>query len=75
MNPVFFNDQNDFRKWLERDHKNESELIVGYYKEDTGKPGMTWSQSVDEALFFGWIDGIRKSIDKESYCIRFTPQR
>jgi uncharacterized protein YdeI (YjbR/CyaY-like superfamily) len=75
MKPLFFNDQTEFRKWLEKNHKNESELLVGYYKKTTGKSNMTWSQSVDEALCFGWIDGVRRSIDKETYCIRFTPRR
>jgi len=75
MKPLFFANQTEFRKWLEKNYKNESELLVGFYKKDSGKPSMTWSQSVDEALCFGWIDGIRRSIDKESYCIRFTPRR
>jgi uncharacterized protein YdeI (YjbR/CyaY-like superfamily) len=61
--------------WLEENHKKETELLVGFYKKDSGKPNMTWSQSVDEALCFGWIDGVRRSIDKDSYCIRFTPRR
>jgi uncharacterized protein YdeI (YjbR/CyaY-like superfamily) len=72
---TFFESQDEFRKWLENHHKKETELIVGFYKVDSGKPSMTWSQSVDQALCFGWIDGVRKSIDKESYCIRFTPRR
>jgi uncharacterized protein YdeI (YjbR/CyaY-like superfamily) len=75
MTPVFFHDQNEFRRWLEKNHKTEAELLVGYFKKDTGKPSMTWSQSVDQALCFGWIDGIRRSIDSEKYCIRFTPRR
>jgi uncharacterized protein YdeI (YjbR/CyaY-like superfamily) len=75
MKPIFFSNQSEFRKWLEKNHKKETELLVGYYKVDSGKPSMTWSQSVDEALCFGWIDGIRRSIDKESYCIRFTPRK
>lgn len=75
MTPTFFEKQNDFRKWLEKNHKIENELLVGYYKVDSGKPSMTWSQSVDEALCFGWIDGVRKSIDNESYQIRFTPRK
>jgi len=75
MNPVYFQNQNEFRKWLEKNHKNESEIIVGYYKVGTGKPGMTWSQSVDQAICFGWIDGIRRSIDNERYSIRFTPRK
>lgn len=75
MTATFFATQAEFRKWLEKHHKKEKELIVGYYKVDSGKPSITWSQSVDQALCFGWIDGVRKSIDKESYSIRFTPRR
>lgn len=75
MHPVYFNNQNEFRKWLENNHDKSSEIIVGYYKVGTGKHNMTWSQSVDQALCFGWIDGIRKSIDNEKYCIRFTPRK
>lgn len=75
MTPTFFKTQFEFRKWLEKSHKDETELLVGFYKVDTGKLSMNWSQSVDQALCFGWIDGVRKSIDKESYCIRFTPRR
>jgi uncharacterized protein YdeI (YjbR/CyaY-like superfamily) len=75
MDPLFFPSQNHFRKWLAKNHKSETELLVGYYKVGSGKPSMTWSQSVDEALCFGWIDGIRRSIDEERYCIRFTPRK
>ena len=75
MNPVYFQNQSEFRKWLEKNHSKESEIIVGYYKVGTGKPCMTWSQSVDQAICFGWIDGIRRSVDKERYSIRFTPRR
>ena len=75
MKPTFFSNQFEFRKWLSENHKKKSELLVGYYKVKSGKPSMTWSQSVDEALCFGWIDGIRKSLDADSYCIRFTPRR
>lgn len=73
--PIFFKTPEEFREWLEKNHKIKTELFVGYYKKATGKPTMTWSQSVDEALCFGWIDGIRRSIDNESYCNRFTPRR
>ena len=73
--PTFFSKQFDFRKWLQKNHKKETELLVGFYKIDSGKLSMTWPQSVDEALCFGWIDGVRKSIDKESYQIRFTPRK
>ncbi len=75
MNPVYFQDQNEFRKWLEMNHNKESEIIVGYYKVGSGKHAMTWSQSVDQAICFGWIDGIRRSVDKERYSIRFTPRK
>lgn len=75
MKPVYFKDQNEFRKWLKKNHDKESEIIVGYYKVRTGKPSLTWSQSVDQAICFGWIDGIRRSIDEERYCIRFTPRK
>jgi uncharacterized protein YdeI (YjbR/CyaY-like superfamily) len=75
MKPTFFSNQSEFRTWLNKNHKKETELLVGYYKVGSGKPSMTWSQSVDEALCFGWIDGIRRSVDKDSYCIRFTPRR
>ena len=75
MTPVYFKNQEEFRNWLEKYHKTETELLVGYYKVDSGRPSMTWSQSVDQALCFGWIDGIRRSIDKEKYCIRFTPRK
>jgi uncharacterized protein YdeI (YjbR/CyaY-like superfamily) len=75
MIPTFFPNQSDFRKWLKQNHKKETELLVGFYKIGRGKPSMTWPQSVDEALCFGWIDGVRKSIDRESYCIRFTPRK
>jgi uncharacterized protein YdeI (YjbR/CyaY-like superfamily) len=75
MTPTFFAKQSDFRKWLEKNHDKKTELLVGFYKVDSGKSSITWPQSVDEALCFGWIDGIRRSIDKDSYCIRFTPRR
>ncbi len=75
MTPTFFKTQLEFRKWLEKNHNVETELIVGFYKVGTNKPSMNWSQSVDQALCFGWIDGIRKSIDSQSYCIRFTPRK
>jgi len=72
---TFFATQEDFRAWLELNHETANELIVGFYKVKSGKPSMTWSQSVDQALCFGWIDSIRKTIDSESYSIRFTPRR
>ncbi len=73
--PRFFRTQDDFRGWLDRNQAKRTELIVGYWKVDSGKPSMTWSESVDQALCYGWIDGIRRRIDDESYCIRFTPRK
>jgi uncharacterized protein YdeI (YjbR/CyaY-like superfamily) len=72
--PVFFESSAAFRRWLERHGDHEAELVVGYYKVGTGRPSLTWSESVDEALCFGWIDGVRRSIDEFSYQIRFTPR-
>jgi uncharacterized protein YdeI (YjbR/CyaY-like superfamily) len=75
MDVTFFESPPDFRQWLEKHHATERELWVGYYKKDSGKPSITWPESVDEALCFGWIDGVRKSVDETSYKIRFTPRR
>ena len=75
MKPTFFKTPSDLRKWFEKHHAKEPELLVGFYKKDSGKPSITWPESVDEALCFGWIDGIRKSVDEVSYTIRFTPRR
>ncbi|HZL11609.1 MAG TPA: YdeI/OmpD-associated family protein [Prolixibacteraceae bacterium] len=72
--PVYFTSSAEFRKWLEENYQVESELIVSYYKVSTKKPSMSWSDSVDEAICFGWIDGIRRTVDDESYSIRFTPR-
>ncbi len=75
MNPTFFSSPLEFRKWLEENHAVEKEILVGFHKVATGKPSISWSESVDQAICFGWIDGIRKSIDNESYSIRFTPRK
>jgi uncharacterized protein YdeI (YjbR/CyaY-like superfamily) len=75
VKPTFFRTPLAFRQWLERHHASADALVVGFYKKDCGKPTMTWPQSVDEALCFGWIDGIRKSVDAVSYTIRFTPRK
>ncbi len=75
MNIIFFENQYKFREWLENNHDKVSELIVGIYKVDSGKSSMSWSESVDQALCFGWIDGVRNTINKESYSIRFTPRK
>jgi uncharacterized protein YdeI (YjbR/CyaY-like superfamily) len=75
MEPVFFAVADEFRAWLEAHHQTEFELWVGFFKRGTGRPSMTWAESVDEALCFGWIDAVRKSIDNERYAIRFTRRR
>ena len=75
MEPLFFSSQLKFREWLKKNHTKKKELLVGFYKVTSGKESMTWPQSVDEALCYGWIDGVRKSIDEKSYTIRFTPRR
>lgn len=75
MIPLFFPTPADLRKWFEKNHVKEKELWVGFYKKDSGKQSINWSESVDQALCFGWIDGLRKSIDHISYKIRFTPRK
>ncbi|MBA2702905.1 MAG: YdeI/OmpD-associated family protein [Blastocatellia bacterium] len=75
LKPKFFKSPSDFRKWLAAHHANAKELLVGFYKKGTGKQSITWPESVDEALCFGWIDGIRRRIDDDSYSIRFTPRK
>jgi len=75
MKIVFFKTPADFREWLVKNHGTVQELWVGFYKKDSGKPSITWPESVDEALCFGWIDGVRKSVDETSYKIRFTPRK
>lgn len=75
MKIQFFSSPEKFRTWLEKNHQKETEVFVGFYKIGTGKPSLTWSQSVDQALCFGWIDGVRRSIDENSYQIRFTPRK
>jgi uncharacterized protein YdeI (YjbR/CyaY-like superfamily) len=75
MGPVFFATPADFRAWLEANHEKQAELLVGFYKVGSGRPSITWPESVDEALCFGWIDGVRRSLDAKSYTIRFTPRQ
>jgi uncharacterized protein YdeI (YjbR/CyaY-like superfamily) len=75
VKPTFFQSPADFRKWLRRSCGDCAELLVGFYKTESGKPSMTWPESVDEALCFGWIDGVRKRVDDVSYTIRFTPRK
>jgi len=75
MELLFFKTQEDFANWLEKNHDSVRELWVGYYKKATKKASITWDESVEAAIRFGWIDGLRKSIDGESYKIRFTPRK
>jgi uncharacterized protein YdeI (YjbR/CyaY-like superfamily) len=75
MKPTFFATPAVFRAWLERHHADEAVLLVGFYKKGSGKPSITWPESVDQALCYGWIDGVRKSLDADSYTIRFTPRK
>ncbi len=75
MEPLFFLSLEMWRAWLEKHHAETTELWVGFYKRDSGRPSITWPEAVDGALCFGWIDGVRKSIDPISYKIRFTPRK
>jgi uncharacterized protein YdeI (YjbR/CyaY-like superfamily) len=75
LKPTFFPTPADFRAWLEAHHDKLREQLVGFHKKGSGKPSITWPESVEVALCFGWIDGIRKSIDETSYAIRFTPRK
>jgi uncharacterized protein YdeI (YjbR/CyaY-like superfamily) len=75
VKPLFFATPADWRRWLAANHDKADELVVGFYKRASGIPSITWPESVDEALCFGWIDGIRRRIDDASYQIRFTPRR
>ncbi len=74
-NPLFFKSQAEYRSWLEKHHDKSAELWIGFWRKSTGKPSLTWEQVVDESLCFGWIDGIRKSIDADSFKQRVTPRR
>ena len=75
MDPTFFATPAEWRAWLEKHHATAGELSVGFWKVGSGKPSLTWPQSVDEALAFGWIDGVRHRIDEAAYRIRFTPRK
>jgi len=75
MRARFFACPEEFRSWLEEHHATATELVVGFHKRHTGRASMTWTESVREALCFGWIDGIRRSLGDESYTIRFTPRK
>jgi len=73
--PTFFTTPSKFRAWLAKNHARALQLWVGFYKKASGRPSITWPESVDQALCFGWIDGLRKSVDDTSYMIRFSPRR
>ena len=75
MKPTFFETPDDFRAWLEEHHHERTELLVGFHQRGTGTKSITWPESVDEALSFGWIDGIRRSLGAHAYTIRFTPRK
>jgi uncharacterized protein YdeI (YjbR/CyaY-like superfamily) len=75
MKPRFFPTPAQFRQWLERNYERETELLVGFHKKSSGKKSITYNEALDEALSFGWIDGVRKNLDETSYTIRFTPRK
>jgi len=75
MEPTYFATPEEFRNWFIAHHAHEKELIVGYYKKGSKIESIDWPQSVDQALCFGWIDGVRRTVDEHRYCIRFTPRR
>jgi uncharacterized protein YdeI (YjbR/CyaY-like superfamily) len=75
MEPTFFATPEEFRAWLREHHATATELLVGFHKKGSGRPSITWPESVDQALCFGWIDGVRRRIDDERYSIRFTPRK
>lgn len=75
MEAIFFDSSAGFRAWLDANHEGASEVLVGFQKRHTERPSLTWSESVDQALCFGWIDGVRRSIDGDAYTIRFTPRK
>jgi uncharacterized protein YdeI (YjbR/CyaY-like superfamily) len=72
---TFFPTEADFRRWLELNHESADELLVGFWKKGSGKRSIDWPRGRDQALCFGWIDGVRKSLGDEAYTIRFTPRR
>ena len=73
--PAYFPTEADFRRWLQANHATAPELLVGFWKKGSGKPSIDWPQARDQALCFGWIDGVRRSLGDEAYTIRFTPRR
>jgi len=75
MKPKFFSTPEKFREWLERNHDSAGELLLGFHKKSSGKKSITYPEALDEALCYGWIDGVRKNLDETSYTIRFTPRK
>jgi uncharacterized protein YdeI (YjbR/CyaY-like superfamily) len=75
LKPTFFKSATECRRWLERNHDSATELWFGFYKKKSGKRGITYQEALDEALCFGWIDGLKKSVDEHSYTFRFTPRK
>jgi uncharacterized protein YdeI (YjbR/CyaY-like superfamily) len=75
MDVILFENQGKFRKWLERHHADTAELLLGFHKQRSGKKSISYKEALDEALCFGWIDGVRKSLDEHTYTIRFTPRK
>src|SRR5437764_2371981 len=75
MDPIFFETPAEFRAWLAENHATAACLRVGFYKKGSGRPSITWPEAVDQALCFGWIDGVRNRLDDSRYVIRFTPRR
>ena len=75
MKPMFFSTPAEFRTWLERNHDSASELLIGFHKKASGKKSITYAEALDEALCFGWIDGVRKKLNETSYVQRFTPRK
>src|SRR6476660_10235039 len=73
--PKFFKTPDEFRDWLLKNHDSKSELLIGFHKKDSGKKSITYPEALDEALCFGWIDGVRRNLDETSYTIRFSPRR
>lgn len=75
MNPKFFKSQSELRNWFAKNQKTSTEIWIGFYKKGSGKASVAYIEAVDEALCFGWIDGIRKKVDEISYANRFTPRK
>jgi len=75
MKPRYFRTPAEFRAWLQEHHDTEDELWVGFYKKGSGTPSITWSEAVDEALCYGWVDSIRKGVDDKRFMNRFTPRK